>query len=87
MNRSQVLRKYILLFSGLATPPQIALQYIPAFDSQTKAKQFAFLGTPKEKRTNVLFSFGVPTGNRTQIEGSTNLRVNRYTIGTIYVYP
>ncbi len=28
-----------LLFSGLATPPQIASQYIPAFNSQKQAKQ------------------------------------------------
>ena len=32
----------------------------------------------------LLRNFGVPIGNRTQIEGSTNLSVNLYTIGTIY---
>jgi hypothetical protein len=54
---------------------------------RTSLKRCAY-GTPKEKTAHMcaVFSLGVPIGNRTRIAGTTNLSVNRYTIGTILDY-
>lgn len=43
-------------------------------------KQFTYLVPQYKKPSNESFLYWGTTGNRTQIEGSTNLSVNRYTI-------
>lgn len=57
---------------------------IPSFDSQTKAKQFAFLVAQYAKIPGRGFCFWATTGNRTRISGTTNRRNDRYTIVAIY---
>jgi hypothetical protein len=54
-----------------------------SFDSQTQVKQFTCLAPQFKKRPEGRFLNWGATGNRTQIEGSTNLSVNRYTITPI----
>ncbi len=56
---------------------------LKVFDSQTKDTQVSFLAPQFKKRPEGRFLNWGATGNRTQIEGSTNLSVNRYTITPI----
>ncbi|MDQ5971180.1 MAG: hypothetical protein QG566_126 [Patescibacteria group bacterium] len=63
-------------------PPRFA-RMEKSFDSQAHVKQFTCLAPQLKKTLSGFFNWGA-TGNRTQIEGSTNLSVNRYTITPIY---